>query len=146
MREALTFQEVVFDDPSAPMSFAVPSGAMVALITARQDENDRLVRLMPGLAKPRSGSITTLGEDVVAGSEKGLNELRKRVSVVHPGGGLVANLKVWENLVLPLEYHWPSLSQAEIEARGRAALRRVGQYFTHIHGHHGDTSKRWKLR
>ena len=125
MYQALTFRDVVPDEGGEPISFAVPAGAMVAVITARQDENDRLVRLMLGLSKPYAGSISTVGVDVAAASEKGLNDLRQRVSIVHPGGGLVSNLKVWENLVLPLEYH-SSLTPAEIEARGMAALRRVG--------------------
>ena len=125
MYQALTFQNVLLDEGSQPVSLDVPQGAMVALITARQDENDRLVRVMLGLSRPFSGSVSTLGEDVAAASERSLLDLRRRLSVVHPGGGLVSNLKVWENLVLPLEYH-SSLSPAEIEARALAALRRVG--------------------
>jgi len=125
MDQALVFHDVVLDESTAPLSLAVPACALVALITSRQDESDRLVRLMLGLTKPGAGSVVTLGEDVAAASEKDLNRLRRLVAVVHPNGGLVSNLKVWENLVLPLEYH-SSLPPAEIEARGLASLRRVG--------------------
>lgn len=126
MRSAVvTVSDLVMDEASRPLSFDVPGGALAALVTSRQDESDRLVRVLLGLAKPLRGAISLLGEDVVAASGKALLGLRTRVAVVQPAGGLVANLKVWENLVLPLEYH-TALPQAEIEARGMAALRRVG--------------------
>lgn len=124
MNEAIRFQNVVAGELTEGVSFAVREGSLAAIITSRQDENDQLARLMLGLSKPVGGSIMILGEDVSA-SEKTLNDLRKRVAVVNPAGGLVSNLKVWENLVLPLEYH-AVYPRSEIEERGLAILRRVG--------------------
>ena len=125
MHEAVLYHDVVSQDLPGAVSFALPGGSLAAIITSRQDENDQLVRLMLGLSKPDTGCIALLGEDVGTVSQRALDDLRKRIAVVFPSGGLISNLKVWENLVLPLEYH-QAYSQAEIEERGLAVLRRVG--------------------
>jgi ABC-type transporter Mla maintaining outer membrane lipid asymmetry ATPase subunit MlaF len=125
MDEAIKFDNVVADELLKEVSFVVPGGSLGALITSRQEENDLQIRLMLGLTKPAAGSVMVLGEEVGTASEKMLNSLRKRVAVVFPTGGLVSNLKVWENLVLPLEYH-ALYPQQEIDDKGMAALHRVG--------------------
>ncbi|HBA89701.1 MAG TPA: organic solvent ABC transporter ATP-binding protein [Geobacter sp.] len=125
MEFAVKFDNVVADELQEKVSFAVTGRCMTAAVTARQEENELLVRLMLGLARPLSGEIALLGEDVCAASEKALNALRRKVAVVYPTGGLISNLKVWENLVLPLEY-FSVCPQGEIEERGMSALQRVG--------------------
>jgi phospholipid/cholesterol/gamma-HCH transport system ATP-binding protein len=95
------------------------------VVASRQEENDLLVRLALGLVKPVRGTIHLLGKDLGTLVERRLEALRKRVGVVYPGGGLVSNLKVWENLVLPLEYHY-SYSQQEVDQRATQALNRAG--------------------
>lgn len=125
MAEVLQFHNVVAEELPRKVSFNLPGGCLAAVITSRQGESDSLARLILGLARPAAGSIRLLGEDIGTAPEKVLYALRKRVAVVFPTGGLVSNLKVWENLVLPLEYH-AACPQAEVEERGLAALRRVG--------------------
>ena len=125
MEQAVNFDKVVADELPEEVSFTVPGGCLAAAVTARQEENALQVRLMLGMVKPVSGSITVLGEDPCTASGKALNALRRRVAVVYSGGGLISNLKVWENLVLPLEYY-ALYPPGEIEERGVRALRRVG--------------------
>ena len=125
MNQSLKFQQVVADDQAQEVSFALPAGAIALLITARQVESDQLVRLLLGFSRPQAGEVSVLGEEVGSLSQKALVSLRRRVAVVFPSGGLVSNLKVWDNLVLALEYHC-AFAQPEILARGEAALRRVG--------------------
>jgi len=125
MEHAVTFDKVLADELLEEVSFTIPGGCLTAAITARQEESDLLVKLMLGLAQPLSGSISVLGEDVGAASDKTLNALRRSVAVVFSAGGLISNLKVWENLVLPLEYY-SLYPPNEIEERGMRALQRVG--------------------
>lgn len=125
MAEAIRFHNVVVDELPKQFSFVVPGGCMGTVIGSRQEESDLQVRLMLGLTMPAAGSVTVLGEDVGTSSAKALHGLRKRIAVVYPTGGLVSNLKVWENLILPLEYHALYPPQ-EIEEKGVAALDRVG--------------------
>jgi phospholipid/cholesterol/gamma-HCH transport system ATP-binding protein len=125
MNQSIKFQQVVAEDQAQEVTFALPAGAIAVLITSRQVESDQLVRLLLGFSRPQEGEVAVLGEEVGSLSEKALLSLRRRVAVVFPNGGLVSNLKVWENLVLPLEYH-SACTQPEIRERGEAALRRVG--------------------
>lgn len=125
MDDALRFENVIADGLPSGLSFAVPAGSLGVIVTSRHDENDLLVRSLLGISRPRSGAVKVLGADVGGLPDQALNSLRRRVAVVYPGGGLVSNLKVWENLVLPLEYH-SYCSATEIEERGLAALKRVG--------------------
>ncbi len=125
MEQTVKFDKVVADEQLQEVSFGVPGGSMAAALTERQEESYLLVRLMLGLAQPLSGSVTLLGEPLGGASEKALNALRRQVAVVYPAGGLISNLKVWENLVLPLEY-FSLYPPKEIEERGMAALEGVG--------------------
>lgn len=110
-----------FDD----LSFAAASGKMVILVTAKEEINATITRLLLGLAAPERGTITLFGRDLLSLTRRELLETRQRIGVVFPGGGLVSNLKVWENLTLPLYYH-SALSTAAIEERGMAILQRLG--------------------
>ncbi|GFO55645.1 hypothetical protein GMSM_26520 [Geomonas sp. Red276] len=122
---AIVFDQVRGGEVLEEVTLSVPKGSRAAVISSRQEDCDLLLRLMLGLAAPDSGTVTVLGQEVATLSEKALNLFRREVAVVQSSGGLVSNLKVWENLVLPLEYH-SKLSSADIEERGAAALQEVG--------------------
>lgn len=119
---AVEFDNITLGEILAGMSFNVESGTLSALITSNQDENDLIVRLLLGLATPDGGAMTVLGNDP---SGSGRFSQRSRIGVVHPSGGLVSNLKVAENVALPLAYHG-RLMEHELARRCGAALQRVG--------------------
>lgn len=125
MDDALRFENVIADGVPAGLSFALPAGSLGVIVTSRHDENAHLVRLMLGMSNPASGSVSLLGSDVGMLTDESLNSLRQHLAVVYSTGGLVSNLKVWENLLLPLEYS-SLCSPVEIEERGLAVLNRVG--------------------
>ena len=125
MDAVLAFAKVAAAQFSGPLSFSVPGGALTALVTPSQGQRDQLVRLLLGLERPGAGSVLVLGREPAGCSPRALSELRRELAVVFPSGGLIANLKVWENLVLPLEYH-SGLPPQEVEKRGRSALRLAG--------------------
>ena len=80
-----------------------------------------------GLARPRAGTTCVLGLDLGLLPEKHRLETMARVACVSPPeGNLVANLKVWENMVLPAHYHGTpideSLEATVVEALGAAGF------------------------
>ena len=87
MEYAIEFNEVVAEELVRGVSFTVPCGCLGAVVASRQEENDLQVRLMLGLTRPTSGTVTVLGEDVGGACEKQLIPLRKRIAVVFPTGG-----------------------------------------------------------
>ena len=56
-----------------------------------------------------------------------LCQLRRQIAVVPSKGGLVSNLKFWENITLPLVYHNGEVTAHE-EQTGLAYLERPGIY------------------
>lgn len=125
MKEAVKFDKVLAEELLEEVSFSIPEGSIAAVVSTRREEGEQQLRLALGLTHPSSGSVTLIGEDPGGVTEKALAALRRQVAVVYRTGGLISNLKVWENLVLPLEY-FSLYPPDEIEERGSAALARVG--------------------
>jgi len=119
---AIVFDNITLGDVLAGVSFEVEEGSMAALITSDQEESDGIVRLLLGLEKPDNGAISVLGSNPCADDPV---PLRKRIGVLHPSGGLISNLKVAENVLLPLAYH-TRLPDGEQDRRVSDALQRVG--------------------
>lgn len=122
--KAVEFQNISLGEFLTGVSFSVESGSLSTLITSNQDENDLIVRLLLGLATPDGGTMTVLGDDP---SASGQLSLRRRIGVLHPSGGLVSNLKVAENVALPLAYH-SRFTEQELARRCDALLHRVGYH------------------
>ena len=122
---AIEFSSVTAGKWLRNVSFRADYGGVTAVVTGSRSTDEILVRLMLGLVAPETGIVQLLGQDISMAPPRLMTDLRHRVGVVSSRGGLVSNLKVWENVVLPLEYHL-NLAPDEIEARGREALRLTG--------------------
>jgi len=110
---------------SRAISFEIGAGeACKFLIPSDCDERDFLQTLI-GLHPPRKGHVRLLGRDVYAMDEQELVSLFKRVGVVWRGGGVISNLKVWENIALPACYHL-NCRPEEIEGRVVDICRTIG--------------------
>jgi phospholipid/cholesterol/gamma-HCH transport system ATP-binding protein len=125
MAELLTFTDITLEGVDIPISFSLKEGEITVILTAKEDINAELTRVMLGFSTPESGKVSVAGKELSEFTKKESYDLRKNIGVVLSSGGLISNLKVWENLILPLLYH-TSLSREEIESRGVAALERVG--------------------
>lgn len=86
-------------------SFLVKEGDICSLITETDFEKNIFIKVITGLARPDSGQVFIFDKDISLISYTELNNVRKRIGVVLSDGGLVSNLKVWENIMLPLNYH-----------------------------------------
>jgi len=77
----------------------------------------QLLRLCTGMTLPDNGQILLEGSDTVTLSRQQLLQLRQQIGIVDISGGLIANLKLWENITLPICYRQGSVSeQAEQQA------------------------------
>ena len=125
MTEMIRVENLSLAEVSAATSFTIKGGGLFVLLTPKDEVNASLISLLIGLKKPHSGRVFLFDADTATLSDRELREARRRIGVVYGSGGLVSNLKVWENLTLPLYYH-KNLSHAEIEERGLAMLDRLG--------------------
>jgi len=105
MSVAVTFMDVCYSDILHNFSCEIESGARVLVVTAREEESTVLTRLMAGLFKPEKGSIAVFGTSTGEATAEKLMDSRRKLGIVTFHGGLVSNLKMWENIFLPFYYH-----------------------------------------
>jgi phospholipid/cholesterol/gamma-HCH transport system ATP-binding protein len=105
MSPILTFRDVTYLNFFEGFSCDIEAGTSVLIVTSREDESTALARLVTGLSRPEHGSVLVNGRDVAGLEKTDLYTLRQQIGVVPSNGGLVSNLKLWENITLPLLYH-----------------------------------------
>jgi phospholipid/cholesterol/gamma-HCH transport system ATP-binding protein len=108
--------------PLAGVSFAVPAGTTAGLVTSSEAVTDRVLRLLVGAERAAAGTVRVFGRPVADLPEAEALELLARLGVAWPDGGLVSNLKAWENILLPLWYH----GDRDAGAREGEALELLG--------------------
>lgn len=95
----------------------------IGLVAARSIEQGRAwVDALMGLAQPEEGEVRLLGQPLYEWPEN--KRLSLLAEVGHAGGGLVSNLKVWENLSLPALFHQRATPD-EVEQRLIEAIDRL---------------------
>lgn len=91
------------------VSMEVKAGSVCKVFTKSDSLKDLLMDLMLGMKKPPSGRVSLFGMDIYSISGTEYIKLFKKIGVVPEDGGLISNLKIWENIVLPFWYHNRSL-------------------------------------
>ncbi len=113
MPPAIQFSEVAYDR-GGPVSFALGAKDVRLLDAASKEEKAALIELALGERTPDHGTITVNGWALDAAPPGS-------VGWVPAQGGLISNLKTWENVTLPLWYHGRR-SPARVEERLRHLL------------------------
>ncbi len=106
-------------------SLSLYDGKVYAIMPETDFEKALFLKTVAGLIKLESGRIFVSGTELSSASRDELNSVRKRMGIVLRNGGLVSNLKVWENIMLPLSYH-ESVSQQDMEEKMIYILNRIG--------------------
>ena len=117
MPSLLCIRNLVLDNRSPALSLELEAGQQVRCIVADDQQLTQLLRLCTGLTLPDNGQILLDGIDTAALSREQLLLLRQQFGIVGASGGLIANLKLWENITLPICYRQGNVSdQAEQQA------------------------------
>ncbi|MBO0950213.1 ABC transporter ATP-binding protein [Fibrella forsythiae] len=85
-----------------------------------------LIKMLVGLLKPDSGSVTVLNEDVMALDSIELDKLRLKVGFSFQNSALYDSMTVRENLEFPLVRNVRNLTRSEIDRQVEEALDNVG--------------------
>jgi len=125
MTNIILAENISFNETAEATSFRMQLGGVYILLTSKDEEVAALTRILIGMDMPPSGKIVLFGSDTATISARELQNTRRRIGVAFKSGGLVSNLKAWENLTLPLHYH-QRMSNNEIEKEGIAMLGRLG--------------------
>ncbi len=97
--------ERVTKGPVRNLSFDLDRGSTTKILFDSDERKNILFGMLAGRQRPEAGKILFFGEDLFAHAENERLALFRRVGVVPADGGLISNLKAWENLLLPAWYH-----------------------------------------
>ncbi|RYY35554.1 MAG: ATP-binding cassette domain-containing protein [Sphingobacteriaceae bacterium] len=85
-----------------------------------------LIKLISGLLRPDKGSINVLGNDVLALTDKELQELRIRIGFSFQNSALYDSMTVRKNLEFPLVRNRKGITRSEIDKQVESVLDAVG--------------------
>ena len=87
------------------ISYELKKGFSYKIITKSDRERKMLLDTMLGIKKPDTGEVFIFDKEIYSIPEKELEELFKKIAVVWRYGGLISNLTIWDNIMLPVIYH-----------------------------------------
>ncbi len=127
--------DIIFEKVRAPMlgsdrsldvDLRIASGGFVACVGPSRSGKSLMVELAAGLVAPESGRVIVLGQDWNNDSGGERNSLRLRVGTVLQQPGLLSNMTLFNNVLLPLRYHRGALSDRQREQAVIGQLERLG--------------------
>ena len=107
------------------VNLEIHKGEIFVIIGPSGSGKSTLLRLIIGLAKPTSGRIWVLGEDVTQLDEEAMNQVRLRMGMVFQYSALFDSMTVGDNVAFGLRQH-TKLGEEEIAKIVRRKLRMVG--------------------
>ncbi len=84
------------------VSFCVNSGETLCILGRSGVGKSVSLQMLMGFLKPDSGRVLVAGEDITQMSEKQLQEVRRKVTMVFQNGALFDSITVGENVAFPL--------------------------------------------
>jgi len=84
------------------VNFHVDRGKTLCILGRSGVGKSVSLRMLMGFLKPDAGSIRVMGQEITDMDETGMQEVRKRVTMVFQNGALFDSLSVHENVAFPL--------------------------------------------
>lgn len=115
----------VSEGPVQDLSFELGKGSTAKVVYGSDDMRHVFFAVATGLRRPNAGSVRLFGKDLYALNELDRLALFERIGVVPADGGMIGNLKAWENLLLPAWYH-RGITAPDAERKVLALFRQLG--------------------
>ncbi|GAB5047351.1 ATP-binding cassette domain-containing protein [Thermodesulfovibrio sp. TK110] len=106
------------------MNFEIEKGSRTVFIFEREEQGEEFLKLITAIKNPEKGDVIFMGHNLKKTPRDELFKLRKKIGIVFKSGGLISNLKAWENLILPALYHKVD-KEEEIIKRGMELLKKL---------------------
>ncbi|MBE7495515.1 MAG: hypothetical protein HS117_11245 [Verrucomicrobiaceae bacterium] len=121
MPEVIASIDQISTESFRSATMRLEAGTLGIVVTSSIDQGRDFVDTLLGLAAPEQGVVRLLGQPLYELPES--RRLALLAQVGHAGGGLISNLKIWENVSLPALFH-PTSTPDEVEAR---LIEAIGQ-------------------
>jgi cell division transport system ATP-binding protein len=105
------------------ISLSITQGELVFLAGPSGAGKSTLLKMIAGVERPSSGTVTVNGQDIGSLKTESLPYLRRKLGLILQGQGLLLDRNVLANVMLPLIVTGASGSEAE--TRARTALEKV---------------------
>jgi len=104
----------------------VTKGENIAILGRSGSGKSVLIKIISGLLKPDSGTVTVLGKEINKLSGKALQELRQKIGFSFQSSALYDSMSVRQNLAFPLVRNRRDLRSKEVTAKIESVLHDVG--------------------
>jgi phospholipid/cholesterol/gamma-HCH transport system ATP-binding protein len=101
------------------------SGELIAIVGGLSSGKSLLLSSIAGLFPVQQGSLKILGKDLSLCSYQEIQRMRARTGFVFEIGGLLSNLSIYDNIGLPMRYHFKRLKK---EAVNRQVQKVMGMF------------------
>lgn len=107
---------VQFDDFEALKDVSVdfPLGKTTLIMGPSGCGKSTLLKVAAGLLPPNKGDVEIAGIDALRGRPRAMSEMRKNTGFVFQDAGLWQNMSLYDNLALPLEFHYPERAEGAV--------------------------------
>ena len=83
----------------------VAAGAVTAIVARSAEQASDMVAMLCGLWAPAHGKVDLFGTDIYSVAPREVLAMLSRVGIVRQTRGILSNLTVLDNVLLPLRYH-----------------------------------------
>ena len=97
------------------LNLSLSQGQVALCRTNGEQETKQFLRTVIGESAPASGSVTIDDQSLYQLDRDQLFKIRRTIGTVTAQAGLISNLKVWENITLPLLYHHGAIPEEAAE-------------------------------
>ena len=108
------------------ISLTVSRGETLAVLGRSGSGKSVLLKIVIGLQKPDSGSVSIDGQDIAGMNLDHIGEIRKKMGFLFQHAALYDSLTVEQNVAFPLQHHKKEMSKSEQGDRVRELLAEVG--------------------
>jgi phospholipid/cholesterol/gamma-HCH transport system ATP-binding protein len=107
------------------VSFYVNPGETLCILGRSGVGKSVSLQILMGFLKPDSGTVTVAGQDIGGLSEREMQEVRRKVTMVFQNGALFDSISVGENVAFPLRERG-TMEEDQIQQVVRGLLEMVG--------------------
>jgi phospholipid/cholesterol/gamma-HCH transport system ATP-binding protein len=128
--------EDISTDGFSSLFLEAGAGDVCKIIMDSEYDKDVFLETVLARREPRSGKVYLFGQDLYSLSGAESVKIFMKVGMVWRDGGVISNLKVWENILLPAWYH-RGLGAGDIEDHVIEFFGRMGKDASGLHEHMG---------